>query len=128
MKEMNSLEAQLRSWTPRPPRPALERRLFGSPQPPTWHWPRLAQVFAPAAVCLLLTWVSLDRAQPLVTPEQHSQAALLACSLSNQSFTPYLPGNGQSAANRLDTFEWTNRGDSRSSVPSFPPPKAVEEN
>lgn len=128
MKEMNSLEAQLRSWTPRPPRPALERHLFGTPQPSPRHWPRLAQVFVPAAVCLLLTWASWDRAQPLLRPEAHPQAALLAGSLSNQSFAPYLPGNHQSAANRLDTFEWTNRGHSRSSMPSFPPPKAVEGN
>jgi hypothetical protein len=125
MNEMSSWEAQLRSWTPRRPRPEIKTRLFARPAP-NWRVPRLVQGLAPAAVCVLLTWASWERTQPVGSAGNHSHAAELALSLSNQSFAPYLPGNGQSVANRLDTFEWTNRGHSRSSVPSFPPPKAVE--
>lgn len=125
MNEMNPWEAQLRSWTPRRPSPKIERRLFA---PSRWHFtlPRLATVFAPTAACLLLTlagWKQLG--QPLA-PTDGGAAALVALSLSNQSYAPYLPGNGQSAANRLDTFEWTNRGYSQSSVRSFTPPKATD--
>jgi hypothetical protein len=83
-------------------------------------------VFAPAAVCLLLTLAGLKQYGQPVLAANDSQTALIALSMSNQSFAPYLPGNRQSAANRLDTFEWTNRGYSQSSVRSFTPPKATD--
>jgi hypothetical protein len=124
MKEMNPLEAQLRSWTPRRPSPKIERRLFGS----RFYFtiPKLVTVLAPATACLLVTlagWRQFD--QPLLSAGRE-QAALMALSLSNQSYAPYLAGNLQSTANRLDTFEWTNRGYSQSSVRSFTPPKATD--
>jgi len=44
---------------------------------------------------------------------------LVAMILSNQSFAAYLPGSFQREQNRWDTFEWTNHGQSGSSVAPF---------
>lgn len=125
MNEMNHLEARLRSWTPRRPSRNIERRVF-APRPQPFTLPRLVTIFAPTAACLVLTFASLkEYGQPLL-PARGVQAEMIALSLSNQSFAPYLPGNCQSAANRLATFEWTNGGYSQSSVRSFTPTKATD--
>ena len=125
MKEMNPSEELLRSWTPRRPSPKLERRLF---RPPVHRFvlPKLASVLVPTAACLLVTLTGLKQFGPPLLAHEEPQAALVALSLSNQHFAPYLPGNGQSTANRVDTFEWTNRGGSQSSVRSFTPAKATD--
>ena len=121
---MNSLEAQLRFWTPRRPSPKIERQLFGS-SAVRFTLPKLVTIFAPTAACLVLTMVGLKQyGQPLLPPG--GQAEMIAMSLSNQSFAPYLPGNCQSAANRVATFEWTNRGYSQSSMRSFTPTKGSD--
>lgn len=122
---MNPLEEQLRSWTPRPPSPKLERRLFRRP-PHRFVLPKLASVFVPTAACLLLTLSGLKQFGSPMLAAEDPQTALVALSLSNQHYAPYLPGNAQSLANRLDTFEWTNRGGSQSSVRSFTPTKATD--
>ncbi len=122
---MNQWEAQLRSWTPRGPSPKLERRLFER-GPRRSALPKLVTVFAPVTVCLLLTLAGLKQFEGPVLASEDSRAAMVALSLSNQSFAPYLPGNIQSAANRWDTFEWTNRGYSQSSVRSFTPVSATD--
>jgi hypothetical protein len=83
-------------------------------------------VFAPAAACLLLTLVGLKQHGPGALLANESQSTLIALSLSNQSYAAYLPGNCQSTANRLDTFEWTNRGYSQSSMRSITPLKATD--
>jgi hypothetical protein len=125
MNKMTPLEAQLRSWTPRGPSPILEHRLFGPAQN---HYPvqRWLTVLAPTAACLLLTVALLRQPGPALAPGDESQAALVALGLSNQSYAAYLPGSFQPTANRLDTFEWTNRGCSTSSMRSFTPPKATD--
>ena len=127
MNEMKLLEAQLRSWTPRGPAPKIERRLFRRPQPLVFGLPKLATVLAPTMACLLMTLAGLKQyGQPILVSE-NPQTAIVAMSLSNQSFAPYLAGNVQSSANRLDaTFEWTNRGSSQSSMRSFTPTKATD--
>lgn len=122
---MNPLEEQLRSWTPRRPSPKLEQRLFGR-TPWCFTLPKLVSVFAPTVACLLLTLAGLKQFGTPILVTADPQTSLLAMSLSNQQFAPYLPGNGQSVANRLDTFEWTNGGASRSSVRSFTPAKAID--
>lgn len=122
---MNPLEAQLRSWTPRRPSLKLERRLFGRVVR-RFTLPKLASVFAPVAACLLVTLAGLKQFETPILAETDSRAGLVALSLSNQQYAPYLSGNGQSVANRWDTFEWTNRGGSQSSVRSFTPPKAID--
>jgi hypothetical protein len=127
MKEMNTLEAQLRSWTPRRPSPGLERRVLGSGAP--WHFSfsRLATVLAPTAACLLLTLSMVKQSAQELLPGSGSQNAMVAMGLSNQNFAAYLPGSFQPTANRLDaTFEWTNRGYSKSSMDSLTPPKATD--
>jgi hypothetical protein len=122
MKHQNTLEEQLRSWKPRRPSPKIERRLFG-----TRHFsitlPRLAGILTPTMACLMVT-VSLWRqvGQPILN-ESGSQTAAIAMSMSNQNYAPYLATSFQPTANRLDTFGWTNRGYSKSSVPSFTPQK-----
>jgi hypothetical protein len=122
---MNHLEARLRSWTPRRPSPNIEQRLF-APRPQPFTLPRLVTIFAPTAACLVLTLSGLKQyGQPLLS-SSHPQAEMIALSLSNQSFAPYLPGNCQSAANRVATFEWTNGGYSQSSVRSFTPTTATD--
>lgn len=122
---MNPLEAQLVSWTPRRPAPRIERRLFGH-APFRFTLPKLVTVFAPTAACLVLTLAGLKQYGRPVLPTDEPQAALVAMSLSNQSFAPYLAGNVQTTANRWDTFEWTNRGFSQSSMRSFTPAKAID--
>lgn len=125
MKDMNPLEAQLRSWTLRRPALRVERQLFRRPAH-RFVLPKLVSVFAPTAACLLLTLAGLKQFGSPMLGGGESQAGLVALSLSNQHYAPYLPGNCQSTANRLDTFEWTNGGCSQSSVRSFTPPKATD--
>jgi hypothetical protein len=122
---MNLLETQLRSWTPRHPSPGIERQLFAR-VPFCFTIPRLVTAFAPAAACLMLTLAGLQHYGKPLSPAYEPQAEMIAMSLSNQSVAPYLAGNGQCAANRVATFEWTNRGCSQSSVSSFTPTKAID--
>ncbi len=122
---MNPLEEQLRSWTLRRPSPKLERRLF-RPLARRLVLPKLASILVPTTACLLLTFAGVKQfGAPLLVPVD-PRVAWVSAGLSNQQYIPYLPGNGQSAANRLDTFEWTNRGGSQSSVRSFTPAKATD--
>ena len=66
-----------------------------------------------------------DSAHELLESRNQS-AALVAMGLSNQNYAAYLPGTYQPTANRVDTFEWTNRGYSNSSMDSFTPRKATD--
>lgn len=125
MKEMNPLETQLRSWTPRRPSPGIERRLFGG-RPLCFTLPKLVTIFAPTAACLVLTLAGLKQYGQPILPTGAVTTEMIALSLSNQSYAPYLPGNCQSSANRVATFEWTNRGYSQSSVRSFTPTKGSD--
>jgi hypothetical protein len=59
-------------------------------------------------------------------PHGSNQAALVAMGLSNQNYAAFLPGTFQPTANRVDTFGWTNRGYSNSSMDSFTSPKATD--
>ena len=121
MNEKNSLEAQLRSWTPRRPSPGLERRLF--PRRSSARRSEMLAWLVPATVCgLLVTMTLLQPGDPTfgVSARDH---ALTDMAYSNQSYAAFLPGSFQSAANRLDTFEWTNAGGSLSSMDSLLPPK-----
>ena len=112
---MNPLETQLRSWKPRRPSVLLERRLFPARSPSAPHAPALAQWLAPAMACVLFATLALN---PRGTALPGSPP-LVAMILSNQSFAAYLPGSFQREQNRWDTFEWTNHGQSGSSVAPF---------
>ena len=122
---MNTLEEQLRSWTPRRPSPKLERRLFGSE---LWHISisRLVTVLTPTAACVLLTVSMVKQSAEELLPNGGNRAAMVAMGLSNQNYAAYLPGTFQPTANRVDTFEWTNRGYSNSSMDSFTSPRATD--
>lgn len=122
---MNTLETQLRSWTPRRPSPGLERRLTGS-APLHFPFARLATLLAPTAACLLLTLSVLKQSDPGLLPQTSIRAAMVTEGLSNQNFAAFLPGSFQPTVNRLDTFEWTNRGFSKSSMDSLTTPMATD--
>jgi hypothetical protein len=50
-----------------------------------------------------------------------NQAPIMAVTLSNVSLAAYIPGSFANDQNAVPhTFEWTNRGHSPSSIPSFP--------
>jgi hypothetical protein len=65
MDEMNPLENQLQSWTPRRPSPEIARRLFGPAETPSlrqvrrvgaWNW------LSPVAACALTMLVAVHTA------------------------------------------------------------------
>src|SRR5580693_5664134 len=65
MDEMNPLENQLQSWTPRRPSPEIARRLFGPADKPSvrpvrrawaWNW------LSPVAACALTMLVAVHTA------------------------------------------------------------------
>jgi len=117
---MNPLETQLRSWTPRRPSAELERKLFRRPSSP----PRPAGMIfwlGPATACLLFVCVLFSQHSAANFSPVSRQDALVAVASSNQSYAAYLPGSFQRAANRVDTFEWTNPGRSTSVMGSLSP-------
>ena len=122
MNETKKLETQLRSWTPRRPSAGLERRIFG--EVGTSPGGRaLMRVLIPAAACLILTMAMLNQPDRAIVSAAAGQRAIMAMSLSNQSYAAYLPGSFACEANRLDTFRWTNEGGSPSSAFSISPGK-----
>ena len=149
MNEMNHLEERLRSWTPRRPSAKLDQH-WRSLEPssaarlcreknapnedlagrwadwPVHSWSTLTRVAVPALACLSFTAALLMQPGPALVVSTANQPGMIAMALSNQNFAPYLPGSFQSAANRLDTFGWTNGGDSPSSMRSLTPPEAID--
>jgi hypothetical protein len=119
MNEMKPLEAQLKSWMPRRPSAALERKLFGAPAPR----PPPARCFgwlAPAAACLLVVGAMVHQRGGTTLSIAPDHEELVAMSLSNQSYAAYLPGSFQREQNRWDTFEWTRGRDFNFSKHPFP--------
>ena len=128
---MNNLEAQSRTWAPRRPSPKLKKRLFGRPAAAiTHHASRIRNHPSPAfrfgwlapatAGVLALCLLSNQRNSDVISGARNS-VPLVAMILSNQSPAAYLPGNFERHQNRLpaDTFEWTNRSSSTSSIGSL---------
>lgn len=126
---MNELETQLRLWVPRRPSAALKERIFApvkpEPQPTAAARPaaptfRLSWL-APAAVCLVAMCALFTQRSPVVSASGDS-GPMIAVILSNHSASAYMPGNyATSARNSVasDTFEWTNRSGSTSSIGSL---------
>ena len=125
MKHEKTLEEQLRSWTPRRPSLKTERALFGERQF-TFTLPRLAGILTPPLACLMVTVSLWQQVGQPVFHDGAAQSAVIAMSMSNQNYAPYLATSFQPTANRWDTFEWTNRGYSKSSVDSFTPNEATD--
>jgi len=126
MNETNLSENQLRSWQPRRPSAALERRLFARVNPRlrlrieiTWA----IRLLAPAAACLLVALSALHQGGAL-NRESYSSAPMTDPAGSNALATLTLnyhqPYNDFSAL----TFEWTKHSSSTSSIGSFSPGKA----
>ena len=124
MNELNPLETQLRSWTPRRPSQGLKTRLFGNPSRAEAR-SRLAPVWlAPATACLLLLFVTFNQTGGGLARVAVSsvQGPMVAMTLSNVSLAAYLPGSFPYQQNVVpaNTFEWTNTSRSLSSMASFP--------
>ena len=121
MNELNQLEKQLLSWTPRRPSKGLEARLFGAPAAPAEPLPpfRLSWL-APATLALLLMGVLFNQRYGAGLTGAPVSAPMVAMILSNQSAAAYLPGSFQAEQNNLpaDAFKWTA---ARSASPRFSP-------
>lgn len=121
MKELDSLETQLRSWRPRRPSAGLEQRLFATPVNlmPKMAW--FVGWLVPVTACALLTFSVLISGNgiPGRSPRPEPLAATM---LSNKSLLVPAPENPWKGQNELSsvTFDWTNRSGSTSSMPSFP--------
>ena len=124
MNTTNLLETQLQCWKPRRPSAGLKRALFGGHAEPSDT--RLAFAWlAPAAACALLMLAAFTQrgASSISRP---APAAMMAMIMSNQSYCAYLPGSFTAEQNALrNTFEWTNRRASTSSIGSFLPVKGT---
>jgi hypothetical protein len=111
MNEMNELEKQLHSWTPRRPSARLERRLFAvGVAPAEALLPFRVTWLAPATAALMLTCVLFNQRYGPALSAAASPGPMVAMILSNQSAAAYLPGSFQAEQNNLpaDTFKWTH--------------------
>ena len=127
MNEMNELEKQLLSWTPRHPSKGLEARLFGADSDPAEPLPafRLSWL-APATVALLLICVLFNQRYGPSLAGAPVSGPMVAMILSNQSAAAYLPGSFQAEQNNLpaDAFKRTNAKNAAIRPTSFSPAKA----
>ena len=112
------------SWTPRRPSARLKARLFAQPEADAVSRPWRLGWLAPAAVGLLLLFLTLDQrsAELGSLTASSNQFPMMAVTLSNMSFAAYLPGSLANDHNgvRPQSFEWTNHGHSTSTTASFP--------
>jgi hypothetical protein len=119
LNELNELETQLRSWSPRRPSARIERQLFareagGTPMAGRFSF----QWLAPAtALLMVLCMLFSERSNPSLASSGSGQW-MVATIMSNQSAAPYLPGSFTRDANILsaNSFEWTNGSRSPSSL------------
>ncbi len=114
----------MHSWTPRHPSAKLKARLFAKPADEAPLPSRPLGWLAPATVCLLLLFVTLNQRNGELgqLAASSNQFPMMAVTLSNMSFAAYLPGsfaNDQNAV-RPQTFEWTIHAHSTSTTASFP--------
>lgn len=114
---MNWLETQLKSWAPRRPSARTERRLFPK-QSARREFTRACAWLSPAAAFLFVAMVvarqdssSADAARP--------EFAMI---LSNITSAGFLQNNDAQPENHLSraSFNWTNHGDSGSSIRFMP--------
>jgi hypothetical protein len=115
MKEMNSLENQLRSWRPRRPSAGLKRRLFGNPLPKV-RW--VLGSLAPVTACALVTLSVFNSGNSAVNAPQEPMLSMI---LSNSKCAAYASGGFRAGENNLFsvTFDWTNHGGFTSSIAPF---------
>lgn len=127
MSQLNPLEKQLCSWTPRAPSPNLEARLFGVPvtesglslpertaAPAAWHW------LAPAmAVFVFGAFVVGNHPGAFHHFDGASSSSVIAAAAITQpDFSTYYADARHSENNALrGTFEWTNGSRSLRTTP-----------
>jgi hypothetical protein len=91
MDEMNPLEKQLQSWTPRRPSPKIARRLFRRAETPSVRPARRTQAWnwlSPAAACALTMLVAVHTASRVPGRlAQGSNATFLASLVLNAAAT-----------------------------------------
>ena len=118
MKDLNLLEAQLRSLQPRRPSARLRRRLF--PRSAAWREAAVAlQWLTPAAACLMLAFAVLHQ-EDGYRSDMAGSDRVLASAASNQSHSAILTvGSSQVEYNTPAIFESTNRTGYTSSISSF---------
>ena len=127
MSDLNELELRLRSWVPRRPSAALERRLFRQPVPETVSEPPFRLSWMPPAMAALMLLCVLFNQHYSQTFSSAGSRSMVAVALSNQSIAPWLPGSFSREHNGLPsgTFEWTNGSVSGSGIGSHPSSNAV---
>jgi len=133
MNEMNELETQLRMWAPRRPSAALKQRIFASrdqapatcsrdDRPETESSPTSFRLswLAPVAVCVVAMCALFVQRNPVISASGDS-GPMMAVIMSNHSASAYSPAATLAGRNGLpaDTFEWTNRSGSTSSIRSL---------
>ncbi len=123
---MNWLEKQLTSWEPRRPSARIKRRLFPKPARAE-ELTRALAWFAPVAACLMLALAAVrqNNVIPAGTPRPEPLFAMI---LSNQSGAGFLADSGAQSENRVmrASFDWTNRGNSGSSIRLMPLTNSTE--
>jgi len=127
MSDLNELELRLRSWVPRRPSAALERRLFRQPVPETVSEPPFRLSWMPPAMAALMLICVLFNQHNSRTFSSAGSSSMVAVALSNQSIAPWLPGSFSREHNGLPsgTFESTNGSVSGSDIGSHPSSNAV---
>lgn len=133
---MNELEKRLRSWVPRRPSRKLEEKIFSRPHSelalatPGGVTSQVAHHFdlswlAPATLAVMLMCLMLNQRSLSAFNSGGAPHALMAVALSNQSAAAWLPGSFPHDQNTIpaETFEWTNRNRSNSSLDVIEPRK-----
>lgn len=120
---MSRLEAQLRTWKPRPPSARLEARIFSPPAADS-RLPLGLPWLVPVTACLMAWLAAGNQRYPVKNPAL-AGGQILALGLSNQSLVACVQTGYASSQNdpRPDTFEWTNNSGSTSSMRSLTPTK-----
>ena len=126
MKEMKTLEMQLRSWELRRPSAKLRQRIFEPRPQAAEEEPEPAFRFgwlAPATAAVLLIAVLFSQRNTEAISGAASSSGMVAMIMSNQSAPAYLPGSFKTDHNTLtaETFEWTNGSRLSSSIGSLWP-------
>jgi hypothetical protein len=119
MKEMDSLETQLRSWRPRRPAAGLKRRIFGGParifSKTTW----ILGSLAPAVACALITFSIINRENSGGPLRDESTTAMLSSNAGDAKSELASFRKGENSWSAV-TFDWTNHGSFTSSIAPFP--------
>lgn len=118
---MNWLEKQLASWELRRPSAKIERRLFPK-RARTAELTRALAWLAPAAACMMLALATVRQNNGSPAAAAPRSEYLFAMVLSNQLGAGFPPECGAQAENRVmrASFDWTNRGNSGSSIRLMP--------